>query len=319
MLVEKHEWRLWSDNTINFLCHTKLVALKLRKKLNKQVRYVVWLRSGWPHTMDTDIIGAKALKGRSVDDPQGQAAADALCAELCKRLGTRNREQTSEERRQRCLEAFYEIAYGPPDEGTASIIQNLKLPNDRLRPHTVSSDADKLKVENECLRRGHMAFFDPDPENGIGWILQILFEPRTNQRWVVEGYVAPRGYDDLRPEDAIQKNCENTLQKYDIEIRPHNERDCDVGEADIVTPNSVYEIKVIPSRTEFFQAVGQVLLYKVCLKKANAFIVCQAAGPASLPLWIDSLRGYLQRLGVNDVFLWPGEKGRFDVHARHAS
>ena len=129
--------------------------------------------------------------------------------------------------------------------------------------------------------------------------------------------MAPRGYVDPRPEDVIQRDCESTLRAHNIEVWSHNERDCDVGEADIVTPNSVYEIKVIPSRTSFFQAVGQVLLYKVCLNKENAFIVCQTDGAADLPIWIDKLRGYLQILGVKDVFLWPGEKGRFDVHARH--
>lgn len=283
--------------------------------LGLRVRYVVALWGGWPRTVDTGPIGG----GTPTDDPEGKAAADALRDALRERLGTRDREQTAEECRQKCLEAFYEIAYGPMDEETASLIQALKLPNDRLETHRVSSDAEKLKIENECLRCGYMAFFDPDPENGIGWILQILFEPQTNQMWVVGGYVVPRGYVDPRPEDVIQKDCESTLRAHDIEVRPHNERDCGVGEADIVTPKSVYEIKVIPNRTAFFQAVGQVLLYKVCLMKENAFIVCQTAGAADLPIWIDRLRGYLQTLGVKDVFLWPGEKGRFDVHARHAS
>jgi hypothetical protein len=73
---------------------------------------------------------------------------------------------------------------------------------------------------------------------------------------------------------------------------------CDSGIADVVTENEIYELKHKLDRTTFFQALGQVLLYRQSINpRARALVVCRTS-------IVPELHALANRMGV-EVLLWP--------------
>ena len=64
-------------------------------------------------------------------------------------------------------------------------------------------------------------------------------------------------------EAEIQKEIERELKILKIDLL---QRDCLGGQADIVTSDAIYEVKGMLTRDNIFQAIGQVLLYRECLR-----------------------------------------------------
>ncbi len=90
-------------------------------------------------------------------------------------------------------------------------------------------------------------------------------------------------------EKQIQEAIEIKLSTQGISLLS---RGCQAGQADIVTSDTIYEVKHILTKTDVFRAIGQVLLYRECINpSANAVLVGVDGG-------IKSLIPFINQLGV---------------------
>jgi hypothetical protein len=102
----------------------------------------------------------------------------------------------------------------------------------------------------------------------------------------------------LAESDLTQAFCEHLAA---IGIDYQTEVHCGFGRADIVTPEAIYEVKFPISRTNFFHAVGQVVLYRAGINPdARAVILTVHPEGDDFQMFIDAA----EKAGV-EVELWP--------------
>lgn len=109
------------------------------------------------------------------------------------------------------------------------------------------------------------------------------------------GLVFGNGPGKFFPEEILEANFCASLElagiPYQRQVR------CEAGIADVVTTGCVFEIKVKPSRSQFFQAIGQVLLYQEALSIDKAAVLIDA------DTYVQDLIPVARRAGV-EVLVW---------------
>lgn len=63
-----------------------------------------------------------------------------------------------------------------------------------------------------------------------------------------------------KTEHQFEDDFEYSLKQRGIDVQ--RQVKCDIGRIDLLTNTHIYELKIHPSKADFFQAIGQVLLYK---------------------------------------------------------
>ena len=285
-------WRLWSNNTIAAVCNVKGIVIDVRKLYGKCRFNVIpgGQRTRQPYLQCPFGPGGPGYS--HVDEECSEAEANELCDMLRTRLGEKSCLDD-------CLPHFLDWTYGP----------------DTLRPQSVEAsqliieyaDQDlsqelKVQIEGYCLRRGCIAFIDVDPESARSR-LHAIQHPKENKVWTHNEIVEPS---ERKLEIKIRQYYEGILRKRG-RIGGEAERHCAAGEADIVTDNAIYEVKLIYWRSDFFKALGQVLLYKHCLGKEKAFIICAFSGNTVLEKWVCDMDKWLKQIGLDGVIVWPRE------------
>jgi hypothetical protein len=133
----------------------------------------------------------------------------------------------------------------------------------------------KRDLFNYCLDRGFIAIIDRDPETGH-WIFHSIQHPETNRVW--KKNIADRF------EQLYSRNSETEAEfeaRFVAHLRAQGimvERQvaCIAGIADVVTDSTIYEIKLLLSKSELFRAIGQVLFYRQSLNpSAQAVVICK--------------------------------------------
>lgn len=81
-----------------------------------------------------------------------------------------------------------------------------------------------------------------------------------------------------------------------VEMRIH----CGVGIIDILTEDYICEVKTLLDRASIFQAVGQVLLYRECIKPYRIPIIAGVIGKNELVLKWEQ---YLSNIGIGLITL----------------
>jgi len=94
----------------------------------------------------------------------------------------------------------------------------------------------------------------------------------------------------------IQRDFAEYLQSQGKEVQ--REVKCLAGVADIVTDDAIYEIKNTLTAKSIFEAIGQVLVYRFCIKPdARAIIVGRYAED------VDKLRITVESMGI-EIIIW---------------
>lgn len=151
------------------------------------------------------------------------------------------------------------------------------------------------RISKHCLANGYVAGIDYDPENQC-WMFHTLYCPdgTVSKKRIASKFVQSTSA-------QIEARIENEICAH-LEWNGHIVRRqvrCKAGIADIVTIDSIYEVKAVLDQRSIHQALGQVLLYRQCLGvRLMPFI----AGPPSTH--IHGLKRHLSNLGVA-VLEWP--------------
>lgn len=136
-------------------------------------------------------------------------------------------------------------------------------------------------IRQQCSAHDLIAFIDFNPDvngNPYGvwhtYALPGLRDCVTHPGW--DQYVQLLGWrqpQELKPltELDIEEQLVKALQR--LGTRCDRQVHLRSGIADVVTAQSVYEVKLVLDRAEVFKAIGQVLVYAEELSKPNRFIV----------------------------------------------
>jgi hypothetical protein len=140
----------------------------------------------------------------------------------------------------------------------------------------------KLSITHEALE-----FLSRETTNEQ--CIQVLIFAQKGEsitKKVVEQIITPSKW---VKEKQIQEAKERELSAQGISLLS---RRCQAGQADIVTKDTVYEVKRVLTKENIFRAIGQVLLYRECINpSANAVIVGIDGG-------IKDLIPFINQLGV---------------------
>lgn len=158
-----------------------------------------------------------------------------------------------------------------------------------------AADTRVKALEKHILRRGDCAFIDYDEE--LGWVFHsLVMGDQIFKKGIAERFKRPaKSLAEL--ELGIEIELEHQLLGQGIPVS--RQVDCFAGTADIVTPDTIYEIKYTLSGHALFQAIGQVLLYRAAINPAARAVVVGVVDDRTtrlIPL--------IQSIGV-DVLPWP--------------
>lgn len=185
-----------------------------------------------------------------------------------------------------------------------------------FRDITLVRDAtERASVMRLCGRDGYMPIMEQHPR--LGLLLHSLATPGGDllrKRCAALFGTTARGDPPrrvarvaaVRPsqteaERAIQGRLVTTLRALGFAVREYVH--CDIGFADVVTPEAVYEVKASLSRRTLHAALGQVLLYRASINPALRAVI---AGPGRRGA--AKFRPWLQRCGVELLFVEPEVK-----------
>jgi hypothetical protein len=112
--------------------------------------------------MDTTNIGQQNTPPPTSrpQDTKDKEETELFCNDLVRATESAGNNLPPDKRKLMFLEAFYEKSYGPSDIECWSTIDHLKDEFGKLRVFRTASAGEMHKIENECIRRGHMCFFD---------------------------------------------------------------------------------------------------------------------------------------------------------------
>lgn len=100
----------------------------------------------------------------------------------------------------------------------------------------------------------------------------IIVVPGTSYLWNFGYLPTPKREKTTTKEKRLEKEFGKSLADQGISVQ--HQVKCEVGIADIVTPDAIYEVKASLSRSNIFRAASQVLLYRNCINpSAKAVIV----------------------------------------------
>ena len=162
--------------------------------------------------------------------------------------------------------------------------------------HEYSFLEEELKndIKHYCIDRGWIPLIDYDPDMG-SWIFHsIMHGDLIWKKPIAKKYEA---MDEYRGgfEAKLEREFVAHLRNLGISVRTQVR--CDSGIADVVTENEIYELKHRLDRTTFFQALGQVLLYRQSINpKARAVLVSRTS-------IVPELHALAKRMGI-EVLLW---------------
>lgn len=107
-------------------------------------------------------------------------------------------------------------------------------------------------------------------------------------------------------EQDIEEAIVRSLQAQGIWVK--RQVSCGAGRIDLVTLDALYEVELFLSRSIFFHALGQVLLYRQAFDPTRKAIIVGLADPGSD---ITDLTAYARQLNV-EVQFWtiPGDEAR---------
>ncbi|MBW4474698.1 MAG: hypothetical protein KME45_30620 [Stenomitos rutilans HA7619-LM2] len=130
----------------------------------------------------------------------------------------------------------------------------------------------KTEVFRYCVERGCVPLIDYEEEVG-SWIFHSLScGDRIWKKPIAEKF--KNSVDKTGEEAKLEQEFVQHLKQQGIDTQ--TQVPCLAGIADIVTPEIIYEVKHILSRSTLFHAIGQVLLYRQCINStAQAVIVCR--------------------------------------------
>ena len=152
----------------------------------------------------------------------------------------------------------------------------------------------KYDIERYCVARGWIPFIDYDPELK-SWIFHsitsgdLIWKKPIAKKY--EAISESRGLSEAK----LEKEFSEYLKSIGVNVRTQVR--CRAGIADIVTDQRIYELKCTLNRATFFQALGQVLLYRGCINpQAKSVLVCRTSV-------VPELHTVATRLGV-EVLVW---------------
>lgn len=152
----------------------------------------------------------------------------------------------------------------------------------------------KNDVNRYCMDRGWIPFIDYDSDLG-GWIFHSI--SHGDLIWKKPIAKKYEGMDECEVGGEAKLEREFSAHLQSLGLKVWNQVRCDSGVADIVTENKIYELKFKLDRTSFFQAVGQVLLYRQSINpSAEAVLVCRIS-------IVPELHTIAKRIGV-EVLVW---------------
>jgi hypothetical protein len=167
----------------------------------------------------------------------------------------------------------------------------------------VDDEALRARLERHCVANGATPTFTRDSQ--LGWVWQKIVlpgsPPRTLDRRdeVAKFKRALRYGHDAKPSE---RELEEALADYlsASGASPRRQVPCAGGLIDILTADAVYELKVDRGRSSFFQAVGQVLLYRAAVGPALRAVIAIPEHVASREA---DLIGLAESIGIETVTL----------------
>lgn len=85
--------------------------------------------------------------------------------------------------------------------------------------------------------------------------------PAKENIWLCKNKSKARIYGNI--EQSIEEDFCNWLKSIDVQFE--RQVKCEVGRADIVTKDCIYEVKDVLSNDSLYKAIGQLFLYRACL------------------------------------------------------
>jgi hypothetical protein len=176
-----------------------------------------------------------------------------------------------------------------------------QAPMDLFIEITFITDLDtKSQIEQHCLQHSADAIIQYD-SSLRQWIWHTLYLPghTTLTKPIAKQFDPPRKAPRTLEKELVTALVEQFAQQGMLVDRAVP---CAIGEADLVTRmrDIVYEVKVNLTRSSLFQAVGQVLLYRLCINPdARAVIIGHSTNDTQ------ALMPYIAALGIEVILLPP--------------
>jgi hypothetical protein len=153
------------------------------------------------------------------------------------------------------------------------------------------------------IDRNHIPFIDYDAEIGGWWFhsMQCADFTMSKKPDIAAHFSAipkkqQRIWQTLPREITLEDEVVLSLIAQGVE--PRRQVKCSAGWADIVTPDSVYEIERYLTRKKIYEAVGQVTLYQKAINPSARMIIVSYRTPEA-----EKLTPIVQSLGI-EVLLW---------------
>jgi hypothetical protein len=152
----------------------------------------------------------------------------------------------------------------------------------------------KNDIKRYCIEREWIPFIDYDPDFN-SWVFHSI--THGNMIWkkpIAKKYEA---LDEYRVGSEAKLEREFAAHLRNLGISVQTQVRCDCGIADVVTENRIYELKYRLDRASFFQALGQVLLYRQSINpNADVTLVCKVS-------IVPELHQFAKNMGVQ-VLVW---------------